>query len=60
MQRVKKRAAKTSKETSETSDQTSDQESNESPEEKSYKDKIQQLGKPRDLEGSAESPLVEN
>jgi hypothetical protein len=37
-----------------TSDTTSDHESNESPEEKSYKDTIQQLGKPRDEEGESE------
>ena len=59
-QRTKKRAAQTSKETSESSDETSDQESNESPEEKDYKSKIQELGKTRDLEGSKESPLVED
>ena len=37
-----------------TSNTTSDHESNESPEEKSYKDTIQQLGKPRDEEGESE------
>jgi hypothetical protein len=37
-----------------TSKATSDHELNESPEEKSYKDTIQQLGKPRDEEGESE------
>jgi hypothetical protein len=55
-QRAKKRAAKTS----ETSGETSDQESNESPEEKSYKETIQQLGKTKDVAGNAESPIMEN
>ena len=59
-QRTKKRAAKMSDQTSETSEETSDGESNESPEEKSYKDKIQQLGKTKDVAGSAESPIMEN
>ncbi len=43
-----------------TSDQTSDHESNESPEEKSYKDTIKQLGKPRDVDGTPEEPLEVN
>ena len=43
-----------------TSDETSDHELNEPPEEKSYKDTIKQLGKPRDVDGTPEEPLEVN
>jgi hypothetical protein len=55
-QRLKKRIV-----TSENSDSNdSTLESNESPEEKAYKTSIQDLGKTRDGDGSAETPIMTN
>ena len=56
-QRAKKRAVETS---SETDDTTSDQESKESPEEKAYREKIQQLGQSKDAEGTEDPPTKED